>query len=321
MTLNRRKFLQKSTAATAALLASPALALDRPAGVKNIGLQVWSVAKSMQSDLEGTLKLLSQIGYKEIELYGPYPFSSAKDQASWNAITPMLGFTQSGYYGRTAKEFKKILDDKGLRTPAMHVGLDTLRNKMGETAEAAHILGQQYAGIAAIPEEERRTLDDYKRIADDFNAIGEKAKANGIRFYYHNHGYGLTAMEGKVPFDLILERTDPSLVFLEMDLFWTVAGGADPVKYLDANKGRYKLMHVKDMKQKVRFAGDGGNPAQWIELFPNITDAGSGILDLKTILSHAKKSGLEHFLVENDVITDVKASLEKSYAYLSLVEI
>ena len=177
----------------------------------------------------------------------------------------------------------------------MHVGLDTLRHKLGETADAAHILGQQYAGIAAIPEEERRTLDDYKRIADEFNVIGEKAKALGLRFYYHNHGYGLKEIDGIVPFDLILERTDLSLVFLEMDIFWTTAGGADPIKYLDKFAGRYKLVHVKDMKKQVRFSGDGGNPQQWIELFPQITDAGSGVLDLQTIISHAKKSGVEHF--------------------------
>lgn len=320
MTLNRRKFLQKSVAAAAAVMAAPVLAMDGTAGVKNVGLQVWSIAKNLQSDFSGTLKLLQQFGYKEIELFGPYPFSTEKDQASWKAVTSMLNFSQSGYFGRSAKEFKKILNDHGLRTPAMHIGLDTLRNKMGETAEAAHALGQQYAGIAAIPEEERRTMDDYKRIADDFNVIGEKAKANGIRFYYHNHGYGLTPIGGKIPFDVILEHTDPTLVFLEMDLFWTVAGGADPVKYLDAHKGRYKLMHVKDMKERVRFAGDGGNAAQWVELFPHITDAGSGVLDLKTILTHAKKSGVDHFLVENDRITDLKLSLETSYRYLSSLE-
>ena len=208
-----------------------------------------------------------------------------------------------------------------MKTTAMHIGLDTLRNHMGATAEAAHILGQKYAGIASIPEEERKTLDDYKRIADEFNRIGEKAKAEGIRFYYHNHGYGMTEMEGKIPFDIILERTDPSLVYLEMDLFWTVAGRADPVKYFDTHPGRYKLMHVKDMSKLVHFSGDGGNPKQWVELFPYIRDAGSGVLDLQTILSHAKKSGVTHFIVENDVITNVKDSLEKGYRYVSSLQL
>ena len=322
--LNRREFIKQSTAAAAGtIITSSSLmaAAYKNSKIENIGLQLWSVAKALEKDFTGIIQMLSEIGYKELELFGPFPFSTEKDKASWKTIAGMVGFSQSGYFNHSPKQFKEILESKGLRTPAMHVGLDTLRNKLGETAEAAHILGQQYAGIASIPEEERHTLDDYKRMADEFNIIGEKAKALGLRFYYHNHGYGLKEMEGKVPFDLILERTDPSLVYLEMNIFWTTAGGADLIKYLDNNAGRYKLMHVKDMKKKIRFSGDGGNPQQWIELFPYITDAGSGVLDLKTILSHAKKSGVEHFILENDVIVDVKDSLEKGYKYLASVEL
>lgn len=321
--INRRKFIKTSslTAAGTMLTASSLITALKKTSNKKIGLQLWSIAKNLEKDFMSTIQMVSQIGYKEIELFGPYPFSSEKDKTSWNAITKMLGFSQSGYFNHSVKQFKEILNEKGLSTPCMHVGLDTLRNKLNETAEAAHILGQQYAGIAAIPEEERRTLDDYKRISDEFNVIGEKAKALGIRFYYHNHGYGLKEMEGKIPFDIILERTDPSLVYLEMDIFWTTAGGADPIKYLDDNPGRYKLMHVKDMKKLVHFSGDGGNPQQWIELFPYITDAGSGVLDLKSILSHAQKSGVEHFIIENDVITNPKESLEKAYTYLSSLKL
>jgi len=322
--LNRREFIRTSaTAAAGTMLASTSLtaATFNNSKIKNVGLQLWSIAKTLEKDFAGSIEMLSQIGYKELELFGPYPFSSEKDKTSWKAITAMVGFTQSGYFNHSAKQFKEILDQHGLRTPAMHVGLDTLRNNLGDTAEAAHILGQQYAGIAAIPEDERRTLDDYKRMADEFNVIGQKAKALGLRFYYHNHGYGLKEMEGKVPFELIVEHTDPSLVYLEMDIFWTTAGGADPIKYLDKYAGRYKLMHVKDMKKQVRFSGDGGSPQQWIELFPNITDPGSGVLDLENILSHANKSGVEHFIVENDVIVNPKESLEKGYKYVASVEL
>lgn len=320
---NRREFLKASAAAAAGtLVTSTSLATltNNMPGKNKVGLQLWSIAKNIEQDFEGSMKLVSSIGYKEVELFGPYPFSSEKDKASWNAITKMLGFSQSGYFNHSAKEFKQQLDSMGLKTPAMHVGLDTLRNNLEEAAESANILGQQYAGIAGIPEEERKTLDDYKRIADEFNVIGEKAKKLGIKFYYHNHGYGLKEMDGQVPFDIILERTDPALVFLEMDIFWTTAGGADPVKYLDTYQGRYKLVHIKDMKEKVEFAGDGGNPQQWIELFPYITDAGKGVLDLKTILAHAGKSGVEHFIVENDVITNPKVSLEQGYKYVASLD-
>lgn len=321
---NRRNFIKTSTAAAAGTLftSSSLMTLkSNYSNINNIGLQLWSIAKNIEQDFAGSMEMISSIGYKELELFGPYPFSSEKDKAAWNSITKMVGFSQSGYFNHTAKQFKEILDRHGLSTPAMHVGLDTLRNKLSETAEAAHVLGQQYAGIAAIPEDERKTMDDYKRMADEFNVIGEKAKKLGIRFYYHNHGYGLKEMEGRVPFDIILERTDPTLVFFEMDIFWTTAGSADPLKYIDGHPGRYKLVHVKDMKQLVRFKGDGGNPQQWIELFPYITDAGSGVLDLKKILAHAKKSGVEHFILENDVITDPKDSLEKGYKYVSSLDV
>src|SRR5690349_20881641 len=142
MTLNRRTFLKQSTAAVTAALALPSC--NPAAGVteKNVGFQVWSIAKNMEKDLMGSLKLLAQIGYKEIELFGPYSFSTDKDKATWTAITPMVGFSQSGYFGRTTKEFNQLLKDHGLRTPAMHIGLDTLRNKMGEIADAAQELGQ-----------------------------------------------------------------------------------------------------------------------------------------------------------------------------------
>lgn len=321
MKLSRRTFIKQSAVASSAMFLSSSFAGEAIAKRKNIGFQVWSIAKNLQNDFDGSLRLLSQVGYKQIELFGPYPFSTEKDKASWNAITPLIGFNQSGYFGKTAKEFNQVLKDHGLRTPAMHIGLDTLRNNMAGIAEATHELGQKYVGIASIPKEERGTLDDYKRIADDFNKIGEKAKANGFHFYYHNHGYGLSPVDGIIPFDLIMQRTDPTLVFFEMDLFWTIAGGADPIKYFKAHPGRFKLIHIKDMKQKVRFSGDGSDPTQWIELFPNITDAGSGVLDLKSILASAKESGVEHFIAENDVITNPKESLEKAYLYLSSLDI
>lgn len=322
--ISRRKFIQSSGLLTGALLTATAfennaagLLTGANAAIPNVGLQVWSIAKYLEKDLEGYLKQLSSIGYKELELYGPYPFSTDRDKKSWSATVSMLQFTQSGYFNRTIKEFKAILNNYGLRTPAMHVGLDTLRNKLEATAEAAHVLGQEYAGIAYIPDEDRRTPDAYKRMADEFNSIGKKAKALGIKFYYHNHGYGLKPVDGQVPFEIILKNTDPDLVFFEMDIFWTAAGGADPVAYLDQYPGRYKLMHVKDMRERVQFNGDGGDPAQWVELFPQIVDAGKGVLDIKTIVDHARKSGLQHFIVENDAIVNPTESLTQGYKYLS----
>jgi len=285
-----------------------------------IGLQLFSIPKLLEQDFEAAMKMLSGMGYKELEFYGPYPFSTKEAQDRWSSVTPSLGFSGSGYFGRTPQQVKAILDKYKLSTPSMHVDLDTLRNKMKETGEAAQLLGQSYAGLPSIPPEERTNLDGYKRIADEFNKIGEAAQQSGLKFFYHNHGYGLKEMEGKIPYDVILERTDPKLVFFEMDIYWMTAGGADLVKYLDNNPNRFKLMHIKDMSKPVRFSGDGGDPKQWIELFPYMTDAGSGVLDLKTIVSHAMKSGMEHFIVERDVVEDPNKALKRSYDYLASLQ-
>ena len=280
-----------------------------------IGVQLFSIPKILERDFEGTMKMLAKIGYKEIEFFGPYSFSATEDTERWKAITPSLGFSGSGFFGLTVQQAKKILDDNGLKSPSLHTGLSTLENKMAEMAEAAHVLGTKYVILPSA--ETQSGLEGYKRQAEQFNKIGASAAKQGLRFAYHNHGNGLKEMEGKIPMELILEQTDPKLVYMQMDIYWTTAGGIDPVVFLDKYPGRFRLMHIKDMIKMVRFSGDGGDPKQWIELFPYLTDAGSGVLDWKTILSHAKKSGVEHYVVERDLAPDPEESLKKAYQYLS----
>ncbi len=192
----------------------------------------------------------------------------------------------------------------------------TLQTNMEEIAEASDLLGFDYAGIPAIPQEKRMTLDGYKSVAEEFNKIGERAKKMGLKFSYHNHGYGLQEMDGEIPLNLILDQTDAGLVFFEMDIYWTMAGGADPIAYLEAYPNRYHLMHIKDMKEKVRFSGDGGDPNQWIELFPYMTTAGDGIFDLQSIVAAGKKAGVKHFFVEQDMVHQPEIALKKSINYL-----
>lgn len=314
--MNRRYFLQ-----TSALLASSGLVLQQcsrntPASLQNIGVQLFSLPKLLENDFRKAIGMLAQIGYREIEMYGPFPFSAASAKERWNAVTPTLGFSGSGYFGLSQEEVSRILAEHQMSAPSIHTDLDTLENNMGELGEAANALGHQYVCLPAIPGERRKTTDDYRRIADTFNRIGEEAKKAGLKFAYHNHGYGLKEMDGKVPLKIILDSTDPALVFLEMDIYWTTAGGADPVAYLDAYPDRYHLMHVKDMKQRVQFSGDGGDPNQWVELFPYMTTAGNGVLDLEAIIEKARKSGVRHFFVEQDMVSDPDAALRTSFDYL-----
>ncbi len=314
--MNRLHFLKSSIASAAAvLLADYCLAIQNKPSLDRIGVQLWTLPKLLVKNFEDALKMLANMGYKELEFYGPYPFSSSEATERWKSITPSLGFSGSGYFGHSVKEVKEILDRYALSTPSMHIDMETLHKKLNETAEAAHILGQKYVTIPSAPT--RTTLDAYKKDADEFNEISASADKLGLRFAYHNHGNGLKEMEGTIPLNLILERTDPKLVSFEMDIFWMTAGGADPVAYFEKYPGRFRLMHIKDMTRLVRFSGDGGEPSQWIELFPYITDAGSGVLDLKKILSSAKKSGVQHFLVERDLMPNPEQELPKSYKHLA----
>ena len=318
--VNRRHFI-KSAAAVAlgsAFTGYPAFPNRIPENrLDRVGIGLFTIPHMLEQDFAGALQLLAEIGYKEIETFGPYPYSVPEVFASWEPVAQSIGLSESGYYGHTPQEVRAMMDEHGLSSPSMHIDLGTLQTRLGEVAEAAHALGQRYAGIAAIPPEMRTSLDDYKRIADLFNELGTSMRDVGLQFMYHNHGYGLVELDGEIPFNLILDRTDPEVVVMEMDIFWMTAGRADPVEYLEAYPGRFKLMHIKDMTEVVHFEGDGGNPSQWIALFPHMADAGSGVLDLAAILEAASKSGTDHFYLERDLAADPDVTLNASYQYLS----
>lgn len=315
--MQRRKFIQHSSLFAASAISANMLSKLLPKMLKSIGIQLWSLPKLLSEDFEGTLKLLSQMGYHEVELYGPYTFSASSAQERWKSLTTVLGFEGSGYFGHTGSEVKKMLEKYNLKSTSAHTDLDTLQMHMSQLGEAGHALGFEYVVLPAIPDDKRQSLDDYKRIAEVFNKIGAEAKRNGLKFAYHNHGYGLQEVDGIVPLHLILNGTDPDLVFLELDIYWTTAGGADPKAYLQQYKNRYHLMHIKDMKEKVHFSGDGGNSNQWIELFPYITTAGNGVLDLADIIETGKKCGVKHFYIEHDVAPDPKVDLKRSFSHLN----
>jgi sugar phosphate isomerase/epimerase len=315
--MKRREFIQNTTHSVLALSAGLTDVFAETKLNKKVGIQLFSLPKMLSDDFEKGIKMLAKIGYKEIEMYGPFPFSTDSAKKNWAAVTPNLGFSGSGYFGKKITEIKKIFDDNGLKTPSTHTDLNTLETNMGPLAEAAHILGQKYVTLPAIPDEIRKTLEDYKRIADRFNKIGENAQKLGIKYGYHNHGYGIKpTADGIVPLEIILKNTDPKLVFFEMDLFWTTAGGADPIDYLTRYSDRYKMLHIKDMKAKKEFEGDGGNAAQWIPLFGNMTTAGNGVLDLEGIIKKAHEIGIEHYFVEQDMVADPTVALKKSFDYL-----
>jgi len=315
--MNRRKFLLSSSMALLAA-SRPGQARTRPA-IGRLGAQLFSIPKLLEADFGQAIGSLAALGYREVELYGPYPFSAPEVQAQWLALKPQLGFSGSGFFGLTVAQVHAVLRKHGMTAPSMHTDLSTLQTRMGELAAAAHAVGARYVVLPAIPEAKRRTLDDYKAMADAFNAIGEQARREGVRFGYHNHGYGLQDMQGTVPLRMLLERTDPDRVFFEMDIYWTTAGGADPVELLASHPHRYRMLHLKDMKQRVRFKGDGGDSSQWVELFPYMCPVGDGVLDIRAIVAQAKASGVELFFVEQDMASDGLASMKRSADFLTAI--
>lgn len=315
--ITRRSFLKNAAIGSAVAIAEMNFAWAMQQKIQKIGVQLFSLPKLLDKDFSAAIAMLAQMGYKEVEMFGPYSFSSAVTQERWNKMSGVLGFKGSGFFGHSASEVKEILNRNGITAPSLHTDLDTLENGMEKLSEAANTLRSKYVVLPAIPDERRKTLDDYKKMADTFNKIGAAAKKTGIRFGYHNHGYGLHEMEGKIPLKLILEQTDPELVFFEMDIYWTTAGGADPIAYLNDYPNRYKMLHLKDMSKQMHFSGDGNDSKQWIELFPYMTTAGSGVLDLKGIVAKAQQVGVEHFFVEQDMVANPEEALKKSYDYLA----
>lgn len=314
----RREFIKNTSLVAAAMAVSPMAEVMAALKKENkLGIQLFSIPKMLSEDYMAGVKMLQELGYKELELFGPFPFSAEKAKKGWEAAGKMLGFSGSGYFGKSAKEIKKILDDHGMSSPGTHTDLDTLEQNMGALGEAASILGHKYVTLPAIPDDRRKTIDDYKRIAEAFNKIGAEATKNGIRFGYHNHGYGIKPVDGVRPLEIILKNTDPNLVFFEMDIFWTTCGGVDPIELLTKYPNRYKMLHLKDMKEKKQFTGDGGGMGDWMPMFPLMASAGDGVLDLQGIVKKAKEVGVEHFFVEQDMVANPQVALKRSSDYLT----
>jgi len=217
--LDRRSFLWTVTATTLLARFSWAAAEHK---IENIGLQLYTVRDAMQRDFEGTLTRVAAIGYTEVEF--------------------------AGYFDRSPKDIRSLLDRNGLISPSTHVDYEVLGEKWPKEIETSKIIGQSYIICPWIPEEVRNQPDGWKRAAETFNRAGEVSKKAGIQFGYHNHWFEFYPVNGKRPYDSLLEECDPNLVKMEMDLCWIEVGGGDPLDYFRRYPGRFPLVHVKDVK-------------------------------------------------------------------------
>ncbi len=276
----RRDFCRTSATALAAAAFPwhPGLSMGRDT-LDRIGIQLYTLRTEMASNFERTLERVAAIGYQEVEF--------------------------AGLYDRTPEEVKSVLERVGLKTPSGHLPYEAVKDPEAwrGALDTANRLGHQYVVIAWTPAEDRRTLEDWKRVAERFNRAARQARNAGLEFAYHNHDFEFHSLgAGPVPFDLLLAETDPALVRIELDLYWITLGGHDPMQYFRRYPGRFPMVHVKDMKK-------GGDR-------PQMVDVGQGDIDFGAILAHRKEAGIRHFFVEHDQPADPLASAARSYQYL-----
>jgi sugar phosphate isomerase/epimerase len=256
--MNRRSFLQRATALTAG--ASLLGLADAPAAVVSTpGLQLYSLRDDMERDAKGTLAAVAKLGYREIE---SYPGSK--------------GFT----WGMEPAAFQSFITGLGMKPVSTHCGMDKDMPALMDRAAAA---GFKNVVVSWIGKERRENLDGYRAVADEFNKYGELANARGMRFGYHNHDYPFIEVSGQMPYDILVSATDPKLVTFELDVFWVVEPGQDPVAVFNKYPGRFSMAHMKDR--------DKTNPKNSVVI-------GQGNLPLTAMMTAGAKAGVKHFFVE-----------------------
>ena len=281
--INRRKFLRNSGLAVAGSLIG-AEVFAKGFNKKTIGLQLYTLREDVASmGLSKVFSKISAAGYNSVEMYG---FSAADN-----------------YFKSSAKDVAALLKANNIISPSGHYQLDLFDKDGQQTIDAALELGHKYVIIPWFPEAQRKSLDDFRLIADRVNKAALLCKQNNMKMLYHNHDFEFTKYEGGVcGYDILLEKCDKHLVNFEMDLFWVVSAGRDPIELFTQHPGRFKMWHVKDK--------DKTNPKLQ-------TEVGSGSIDFKPIFAKAKLSGLEYFYVEQenfDIPSD--ESIRKSIGFV-----
>lgn len=235
-----------------------------------ISIQLYTLRDVLEADLEGTLDALADIGYRKVEL--------------------------AGTYGRTATEFRRLLDRRHIRATSTHVGID---GDINQAIEDAKILGNRRSNV---PWANFATIAEWEAFADQLDAAGKAYRRAGIKFGYHNHNQEFAVVDGVRPYDVLTRRTSRRNVDFEMDLFWVVAGNADPVREFYRIAGRVRQYHVKDRTPDGDFA-----------------DLGEGVIDFPRIFRADYPLEVEEYIVENDQPVDALKCAETGYNYLANV--
>jgi len=262
-----------------------------------IGIQLYAVKDSLQASPAATLRAVRAIGYGEVET--------------------------AGFGERSARQFRKLLDEAGLACPSAHLSFDP--GNLGAAFEDAHALGARYAASGSLRAQVQpdlpagaggpsgMTLEEARRTAELANRIGERAARVGLQYVYHNHDFEFADQGGETGYDLLLRDTDPALVKFEIDCGWMILGGRDPRDYFARHPHRFPMIHVKDFQPPP-----AQPPAAERSARPG-AELGHGIIDYRPILAAAEKSGLKHYFAEQEGpftrMTELDAA-RQAYRYL-----
>ncbi len=254
---------------------------------KEIYLQLYSLRDDIKANYNATIDSVAKMGFTGIEA---------------------AGYSDGMFYGMTPADFKQSIEDAGMEVLSSHAGrpladpaADTDWDATWawwDTAIQAHKdAGMEYIVTAWIPTP--KTLVDLQAYCDYFNEIGEKANAAGMKFGYHNHAFEFEEVEGELMYDYMLENTDPSKVFFQMDVYWVIEGGHDPVDYFNRYPDRFELLHIKDELELGR----------------------SGKVDFANIYNNVDTSGAKYMIVEVERYTGTPIEgVRESYNFLNDAE-
>lgn len=277
--MHRRSFVQTVGAVVAGAQFAPGLLA--PTRLTRIGLELYSVRDAMKADPEGTLAKVKAMGYDDVELLWSF-----------------------GNFGRTPQQVRATLDQEGLGAPSAHIAPEILLKDWEASVETARYLGHRFLIVPSLPEETNHSLDAWRLWAGRFNNAGAIANKAGVWLAFHNEPEHQKPIDGKVPYDLFLELTDPSVVAHQLDFGNMTVGGGDPLKYLQKYRDRYRTFHIKDV------AADRKND----------TELGAGVLDLRKLLGAIPAINDKPCFVEQESPVDPLASAAKNCAYLRNLE-
>jgi sugar phosphate isomerase/epimerase len=259
----------------------------KPLFTSPIGVQMYTYRNSMANGMAAVLDTIKSLGITEVEGGNPK--------------------------GLTPEEFKKMLDDRKITMPSIGADYGAIVKDAEPTIKTAKFYGAKFVMVAWIPHGKTFTIDEAKKAVEDFNRVGKILKENGLTLCYHDHGYEFGPYGDGTLFDYIAQNTDPKYVSFEMDIMWTFHGGADPAQLLRKYKGRWKMVHLKDIRKGIANDLTGGTDVH------NDVAVSTGQISYPEILKAAKEVGIKHYFIE-DESPNHAAQIPVTIAYLRSVK-